>query len=85
MYKKKQQSDFLISSTFMCKIIMFLNIFLAWLLLKSAMALSLQGLSGVPETRKNIPNIGGSVVRLGDLYDGRKDMVLLFNLSLIAN
>ena len=35
----------------------------------------LKGLSGVPETRKNIPNIGGGVVHLGDLYDGRKDMV----------
>ena len=34
-----------------------------------------RGLSGVPETRKNIPNIGGGVVHLGDLYDGRKDMV----------
>ena len=33
------------------------------------------GLSGVPETRKNIPNIGGAVVHLGDLYDGRKDQV----------
>ena len=65
----------------MCKIRMLLNTFLAGLLLKSAIALSLQGLSGVPETRKNIPNIGGSVVRLGDLYDGRKDMVLLLNLQ----
>ena len=32
-------------------------------------------LKGVPETRKDIPNIGGGVVHLGDLYDGRKDMV----------
>ena len=43
------------------------------------MALSLKGISGVPETRKNIPNIGGSVVRLGDLYDGRKDLVIQLN------
>ena len=34
-----------------------------------------RGLSGVPETRKNIPNIRGGVIHLGDLYDGRKDLV----------